>query len=81
MDAKVTASDGQVWDLEQISDDKWALLAPEDTDDDGDEIEWPTDEQYSKALGISVMFWDAGDHPSRSSAIMARCDEPQCPTP
>lgn len=56
------------FELHQLGDDRWSVLAI--TDADAGEIDWPSDEQCSRAAGVQLEFIDAGDHPQYAEAIM-----------
>ena len=77
MDKQVIVNEGtefeSVFDLIELSEESWSLLAPEGVD--GDEIDWPTDEQCSEAAGVTLQMHDAGDHPTRCEAIMSVVNE------
>jgi len=60
------------FELEKLGEDRWSLLAPEDVE--ADEVDWPTAAQCSAAAGVTLAFFDAGDHPTRSEAILRVVD-------
>ena len=57
-----------VFDLEELGEDSYSLLAPYGVE--SDEIDWPTDAQCSEVAGVTLRFFDAGDHPNRAEAIL-----------
>lgn len=54
--------------LRQLGDQSWSLTGPAGSD--ADQLNWPTDEQCSKAAGVSLVLVDAGDDPVRPEAIL-----------
>jgi len=65
---KVKSSDGTIFDLDELGEVTYSLLAPEGVE--CDDVEWPTTEECSAAVGMEVRFLDAGDHPTRCEAIL-----------
>ena len=60
------------FDLEDVGEKRWSLLAPENVD--AEQIDWPTPEQCSTAAGVALDYFDAGDHPNRAEAILREID-------
>lgn len=59
---------GTRFELTELSDERWSLLAPEGVD--GEAVEWPTDQECSAIAGVALETFDSGDHPTRSEAIL-----------